>query len=136
MHLRSEAIALPGNGCNKAVLAASLPKDAAQRGNHLVQIVLFDDGIGPDSHHQVFLFDHLAIARNQQKERVEGFRRDGDETLPAKQQTLSGVNAEVRELEDVGQCIAQVDGLDMIRTAKFIRIQKASAPSKYFPSAC
>jgi len=77
LHCRGELIAAAGNGYDRTGLIA---QRLAQRGDVLVQVVLFDEGIGPDGLKQLLLGNHAAGVERQVSENIQTLRgeRNGD----------------------------------------------------------
>jgi len=65
--------------------------------NVLRKIVLFDKVVGPDQPHQLILFHHLAIALDQDEQRVEDFGRKRYRLSVADQRAADRI--ELKEIE-------------------------------------
>jgi len=62
------------------------------------EVGLLDEGVGPDTAHEDFFFDELAVAFEEDDEEVDGFAREGDELAAAKEEVPGAVEAERTEL--------------------------------------
>src|SRR5216683_549204 len=109
-NLCGETVACAGDGSDVAVLAARLSEDAAKGGDVLVEIVLFDGGIGPDGAHELPLVEHLTLVGDEKEQGVEDLGREGDLVAGAEEKALAGVDAEVSEVVGVRLGFAQVEG--------------------------
>jgi hypothetical protein len=105
--LCSEAVACAGDGGDVAVLAARLSEDAAEGGDVLVEIVLFDGGIWPDGAHEHLLVEHLTPVGDEKEQGVEDLGRERDLVAGAEEKALAGVDAEVSEVVGVRLGFAQ-----------------------------
>ena len=65
----------------------------------MAEIVLVDEGIGPDVFEQFFLGDDLSGVPDEVKEDVEGAAAEGDGSLIAEQCAALGVDTKFAELE-------------------------------------
>src|SRR5258708_578377 len=83
------------------MLAAAVSEDAAQDGNVLIEIVLFDDGVRPDRFHQLVFADGFSAVLHQVEQGVKHLGRQWHWRAVACQRALTGVNVERAELVDL-----------------------------------
>src|SRR6266852_5603102 len=83
------------------MLAAAVSEDAAQDGNVLIEIVLFDDGVRPDRLHQLVFADGFSAVLHQVEQGVKHLGRQWHWRAVACQRALTGVNVERAELVDL-----------------------------------
>jgi hypothetical protein len=69
-----EFITAPGYRRYEPVITVLFAQDPPQRRNVLGKIVLLDDGVRPDSRHQLFFVDRPAVMRNQVKKYLKSLR--------------------------------------------------------------
>lgn len=69
--LGDEAIAAAGDGGDEAVFSAIFAENAAQGGDVLIEIILFNDGVGPNGFEKFFLGEDLTATADEEKEGVE-----------------------------------------------------------------
>src|SRR5215831_6689346 len=75
-HAGDESIAVFGNRLNIPGLTRRFPKSFSQEVDAPVKVVFLDEAVGPYSFHQLLLFDEAASVFEQQKQSVEGLRRE------------------------------------------------------------
>jgi hypothetical protein len=126
---RHESVTPSGDRDDEAVLAQLLAEGAAQGRNILSEVVLFDDGAGPDRAQQLVLGHRLSGVQDQMHERFDRLRHQLhgravriDELAP------DHVQAVAMELTDLGCRGAQRGAL--------MNPQKASAILIAFPCSC
>src|SRR5262249_2159828 len=98
----NEAKASAGNRNDVLVLARTLAQYAADGRNALTEIVLFDDGVRPDSLYQGSLADQLTGVLDEMEQRIECPRSQG-ERPPVdfeEELTLLRIEPEVAKLVD------------------------------------
>jgi hypothetical protein len=76
------------------MFSRALTQRLAQCANALVEIVLFDDGVGPHRGHEAVLVEQLSGAAHEIKQQVEGARRERDaRAVGGEQHALRGIHA-------------------------------------------
>ena len=74
---RNEPVAPSWNRDDVTVFSSFFTERAAQRGNALVQVVLFDSSFGPNCPHECFFAENHVGMLHQINERVECLRCQG-----------------------------------------------------------
>src|SRR5437868_5765645 len=92
-HPRLEAVPAPRNGLNVALVSKSL----AQGRNILSEAVLLDEGIGPHKFEEFRLLNQLALPFDQNRQRVEGLRREWNGFSCPEEQALFEIQLEEPE---------------------------------------
>ena len=98
-HLGDEPVALAGQSCDVAVLAAFLAEELPECGNDLREAVLFDDRARPDRPEQRVLVERLAGMLDEIDQRIERLagQRHGIAAVAARQALLGDVQLEIAE---------------------------------------
>jgi len=75
-HRGDETVAAPAFGDQEAVIARRFAKQASQRADALIEVVLFDHGVGPHRLHEPILVVQLAGVPDEEQQQVERARRE------------------------------------------------------------
>src|SRR5262249_53540128 len=95
-----EPVTDAGHRLDVALTGGLFAQRAAQRRDAVVQVVLFDDGIGPDAAHQLVFRQQPAGVFDQKSQRVEHLRAQSHCLAGAQKTSLAHVEAEVAEFID------------------------------------